>query len=187
MAIVRRSMWEGLTRSRRLSLAWVRQALPAAGELTLGIAAIGTWASGVGLVGGVAGVAGLAALGTRRAVVRRSVRIRQMEDVGDTEESEAAGEVARDLAAAAVYSLPPFLLFPTAGYLLGYGEIGMGLAALAASAVALLPPALLAKEGLIRIATRVRRSASRDEQEALSPEEALKGQITGVDAGNVIP
>ena len=178
MAIILKSTWDGLTRPRRLSIGWVRQVLPAIGELTLGIAAIGSWASGVGLTWGIAGVAGLAALGTRRAAVRRRERVRQVADPDDAVGGEGSGEGARDLAAAAVYTLPPFLLFPTAGYLLGLGEMGMGLAALAASSAALLPPALLAKEGLMRIAARIRRPDSRAEREEIPPSESLADQIT---------
>lgn len=180
MAIVLKSLWGGLTRPRRLNIEWVRQVLPAAGELTLGVAAIGSWASGVGLTGGIAGVAGLAALGIRRAVVRRRDRVAgsHSAEVGWEGETTDRGQAERDLAAATVYTLPPFLLFPTAGYLLGLGDIGLGLAALAASTVALLPPALLAKEGIMRIAARIRRSDSWAEQEELPAGVSLANQIT---------
>ena len=181
MAIVLRAMRDWLNQPKRPDIDWIRQVFLPAGELTLGAAAIASWASGVGVTGGIAGVAGLAALGIRRAVVRRRDRVAGSQPADENWEGEARarGQAERDLAAAAVYTLPPFLLFPTAGYLLGLGEMGLGLAALAASSAALLPPALLAKEGLMRIVARIRRPDSRDEQEELPAGDSLADQITG--------
>jgi hypothetical protein len=74
------------------------------------------------------------------------------EEGSPSERSEGVGDAGRDLAAAGVYGILPFLILPTAGYLMGLGETGIGIASLLAGCSAFFPPALLAKEGILKIA-----------------------------------
>jgi len=149
-----KTIWRELNRQRPLRWQGLHKALVPIGELVLGLAAIGTWATGVTSIPvGVMGIAGLSALGVWRATERRSLRVAGKGPGGLWWlKGSPRVQACRDLAAAGVFSVLPFLILPTAGYLVAAGEMGLGLASLLAGCSAFLPTALFAKEGLLRLA-----------------------------------